>query len=214
MDPNIYTQLLRYLAEIYQWQKNNNKKYSPVIPLVFYHGKKAWNQGTEFLHVFHLSSEEEILLRFIPNFCINLYHLKPRDPDFPTKMLSLKLMLRILQHNRDDPESFEKSLRQTIKDLAEEKLEWKRVAILKAILYYINKAREDADRYYDVEFYREVEEEFMTVLDKIEERGIEKGKLEGKLEDARLMKAKGYPISDILEITGLSKAQLNDFGII
>ncbi|MCC5814334.1 MAG: Rpn family recombination-promoting nuclease/putative transposase [Leptospira sp.] len=218
LDPNIYTQLLRYMTEIYQWQKKNNKKYSPVIPFVFYHGEKGWNLGTEFLELFDLSSEEKILKQYIPNFSINLYHLKPEDPDFPTKLLSLKLMLRILQHIRDDPETFEKALRQTIKDLAEEKLEWKRVAILRAILYYINKAREDADRYYNVEFYREVEEEFMTVLDKIEERGIEKGiekgKLEGKLEDARLMKAEGIEISVILRVTGLSESQLKENGII
>ena len=43
LDLNIYTQLLRYLSEIYQWQKKNNKKCSPVIPFVFYHGEKGWN---------------------------------------------------------------------------------------------------------------------------------------------------------------------------
>ncbi len=40
------------------------------------------------------------------------------------------------------------------------------------------------------------------------------GILQGKLEDARLMKAKGYPISDILEITGLTEDQLKENGII
>jgi predicted transposase/invertase (TIGR01784 family) len=102
--------------------------------------------------------------------------------------------------------------------LKEEKLEWKRVAILKVILYYINKAREDADRYYDVEFYREVEEEFMTVLDKIEERGIEKGIEQGiekkAIEDARLMKEYGDPIEKIMKITGLSETQLKENGIL
>ena len=51
-------------------------------------------------------------------------------------------------------------------------------------------------------------------LDKARVEGIEKGKiegkLEGKLESARLMKSKGYPISDILEITGLSELVLKE----
>jgi predicted transposase/invertase (TIGR01784 family) len=58
-------------------------------------------------------------------------------------------------------------------------------------------------------------------LDKARVEGIEKGKiegkiegkLEGKLESARLMKNKGYPISDILEITGLSELVLKENGI-
>ncbi|MCC5813941.1 MAG: hypothetical protein JJT78_04235 [Leptospira sp.] len=54
----------------------------------------------------------------------------------------------------------------------------------------------------------------MTVLDKIEERGIEKGKLEGKLEDARLMKEEGIDISVILRVTGLSESQLKENKII
>jgi predicted transposase/invertase (TIGR01784 family) len=98
----------------------------------------------------------------------------------------------------------------------------KRVAILKAILTYMDRAREDAERYYDVEIYREVEKEYMTYLEKIEERGIQKGIVKGieqgiekkAIDDARLMKVKGYPISDILEITGLSESQLKEHGIV
>jgi predicted transposase/invertase (TIGR01784 family) len=94
--------------------------------------------------------------------------------------------------------------------LKQEKLEWKRVAILKVILYYLDSARKDADQFLDVEFYREVEEEFMTILEKIKEEGIEKG----KLEDARLMKEYGDPIEKIMKITGLSEIQLKENGIL
>ena len=55
-------------------------------------------------------------------------------------------------------------------------------------------------------------------LDKARVEGIEKGKiegkLEGKLESARLMKSKGYPISDILEITGLSELVLKENSVL
>jgi predicted transposase/invertase (TIGR01784 family) len=214
LDPNIYTQLLRYLAEIYQRQRKDKEKYQITIPFVFYHGENGWNLGTQFLDEFDLSNEEDILRKYIPNFELNLYDLRPDIPDFKTDLISLKILLRILQHIRDDPESFEKALRQTTKDLKQEKLEWKRVAILKAILNYMDRSRKDAEQFLDVEFYREVEEEYMTVLDKIKEEGINKGKIEGKLEDARLMKAEGIDISVILRVTGLSESQLKENGII
>ena len=59
-------------------------------------------------------------------------------------------------------------------------------------------------------------------LDKAREEGLGKGRvegkqegrLEGKLESARLMKNKGYPISDILEITGLSEKVLKENGVL
>ena len=54
------------------------------------------------------------------------------------------------------------------------------------------------------------------VLPKIEEaekKGIKKGIKKGKLEDARAMDKKDYPLDDIIEITGLTKEQLADAGI-
>ena len=50
------------------------------------------------------------------------------------------------------------------------------------------------------------------VLPKIEEaerKGIEKG----KLEDARIMDKEGYPLDEIIKITGLTKDQLKKAGI-
>ena len=54
------------------------------------------------------------------------------------------------------------------------------------------------------------------VLPKIEyaeRKGIEKGKKEEKLETARVMDKKGYPLDEIIKITGLTKDQLKKAGI-
>ena len=54
------------------------------------------------------------------------------------------------------------------------------------------------------------------VLPKIEEaekKGREEGKIEKGIEDARAMDKKGYPLDDIIEITGLTKEQLKNAGI-
>jgi predicted transposase/invertase (TIGR01784 family) len=46
------------------------------------------------------------------------------------------------------------------------------------------------------------------------EKGLQEGEFKAKIETAKKMKKKGYSIKDICEITGLSKAQLKEYGII
>jgi predicted transposase/invertase (TIGR01784 family) len=46
----------------------------------------------------------------------------------------------------------------------------------------------------------------MTTAEKLREEGLK----QGKLEDARRMKEKGYPIEDISEITGLSLEEIEE----
>ncbi len=67
----------------------------------------------------------------------------------------------------------------------------------------------------------ETHEMFATALKKhddelkriSEQKGIEKGKLEGKIEDARKMRNKGISLDDIIEITGLSAETLKGAGV-
>ncbi len=40
------------------------------------------------------------------------------------------------------------------------------------------------------------------------QQGMQQGVQEGKQEDAKIMLQKGYPIDDIIEITGLSKEEI------
>ena len=61
----------------------------------------------------------------------------------------------------------------------------------------------------------------MTTLERIRtegieigiETGIERGSTETNLRNARTMLRKGYPLTDIIEITGLTEEQLKDAGI-
>ena len=88
---------------------------------------------------------------------------------------------------------FMKALRKTMRELSEEKTAWKKLEILRTILEYIDRARKDSEKFYDIEIYEDVEEELMTYLEKIkqegEKQGIAKGKLQAAIENARLMKA-------------------------
>ena len=48
----------------------------------------------------------------------------------------------------------------------------------------------------------------MTTAKKLRQEGKLEGKLEGKREDAKKMLMKGYPIEDIMYITGLSREEV------
>jgi len=97
---------------------------------------------------------------------------------------------------------------------------------MRTILEYIDRARKDSEKFYDIEIYEDVEEELMIYLEKIKQEGVEKGKLEGEkqgiakgklekeIEDARLMKEEGIALAVIQRVTGLTEEQLRENDII
>ena len=58
----------------------------------------------------------------------------------------------------------------------------KRIEILRNILQYLSRARNDAENYSEKEITEEKEEEYMNFLEKIREEGKIEGKMERKLE--------------------------------
>ena len=77
------------------------------------------------------------------------------------------------------------------------------------MMKYIFSTRKDAERFNRKEIYKSLETEYMTLLEKLEE----KGKIEGKIETARNLKAEGIDIAIILKTTGLTEEQLKEAGI-
>jgi predicted transposase/invertase (TIGR01784 family) len=221
-DPKIYIQLLEYISKIYRWQLENEKELKVVLPFVFYHGEKEWDLRISFQEMFNWKNLPEELLSYIPNFKIELFELKPEGKIFETENLALYLFLRLIQIIRDKGEKFEGELLRLFTILSREKEEAKRVEILLEMVKYLLSTRKDAEKYTEKKFYRLLEADYMTVLDKIIEKGraegIEKGREEGiekgKLETAKNMKAEGIAISVILKVTGLTDEQLKDAGVL
>ena len=78
----------------------------------------------------------------------------------------------------------------------------------KSIDYLLGVGKVDSQRL--LEHVPEQEaEHMMSTLEKVRVEGIEKGKIEA----AQAMLRKGYPLTDIIEITGLTEEQLADAGI-
>jgi predicted transposase/invertase (TIGR01784 family) len=183
-DKSIYSHLLIYLGQLYQNHFENYGKYEVIIPYVFYHEKKTWDIS--------LSFEGELL----------------------TESSILNLQLRILQNIRLGKSKFMKYFKQSLLELSRVSNPSKRVEVLKTILEYIFSARKDGKEFKEKQYFEDIEEDYMNALEELQLEGMLKGKLEAKLEDARMMKEEGIDISVILRVTGLSEAQLKENGII
>jgi predicted transposase/invertase (TIGR01784 family) len=213
-DPKIFTQLLEYLSKIYNWQFINQENLTIVIPFVFYHGERGWDLGETFLDNFQLNSIPEEFLKFIPNFAIQLLELKSKGKAFQTRNLALRLYMRMIQIIREIPEEFKIHLKEIYTSLREEKNFTKRIEILRNLLEYLSRARNDAENYSVNEIIQGIEVEYMNFLEKIREEGELKGKLENKLETARKMIEFGDTLEKIKIITGLSEDELKENGVL
>ena len=158
------------------------------------------------------------LQSYIPDFKIQLFELKPQAKEFETENLALHLFLRLIQITREKGEIFEGELLRLLMLLSKEKQEAKRVEILLEMVKYLLSTRKDAEKYRNKDFYKLLEAEYMTVLDKILEegelKGIEKGIEKGKIETARNMMLEGIEVSVIVKVTGLTLEQLKENGVL
>ncbi len=227
LEPGIYVQLIEYLARIYRRQWTAFRWFSPVIPLVFYHGAKEWNLGNRLLDQMARNSglggeDLELLRRYIPDFGIELFNVPMMDPAALPVSEPVQLYLASVAFIRD-PGVFEHLIpylerQSNIDDIG------KKVEVVARVLQYIFNVQ-------DVEsgavsealkmagFSTEESEGVMaTTADKLraegEQKGVLKGKLEGKLETARRMKERGMDLRTISEVTGLSVDELKKHQII
>ena len=69
IDKNVGFQILEYIVRFWGEQEKLQQPFSPIIPIVLYHGERTWNVSTEFLDLVEMP---EVLRPFMPNFH---YHL-------------------------------------------------------------------------------------------------------------------------------------------
>ena len=67
---NIHLQLLRYMQNVWDNQKSNRQELTPVIAIVFYHGRSKWTRR----EIVKIVPEE--LKRFVPLFDYVLFDTK------------------------------------------------------------------------------------------------------------------------------------------
>ncbi|MBN1835397.1 MAG: Rpn family recombination-promoting nuclease/putative transposase, partial [Spirochaetales bacterium] len=176
-------QLLRYVVRIWERERGRNPRartLPPLVPLIVYHGRRRWRHPLSFAGYFLPDAE---LAPFVPGFTSLILDLRQRGDDMLTGSLQYQAALRALKHALS---GLRPHLAEILRALAALPMEEDQKTFVSALLEYILQAGNDVEaRDLETEFEHvgsaAVREVYMTVADRL----IEKGKLEGELEDKR-----------------------------
>jgi predicted transposase/invertase (TIGR01784 family) len=211
-------QVLKYMVRIWELflKQNKKTKYLPVIiPLVIYHGKPKWSLSTRFISLFEETTDLE---DYIPDFSFNLYDISHTpDEDIHGTPL-LKIFLTTFKYITS-PE-----LRNVLWDIFKIFLEirdkTKVSEYLEVLLSYLFNSPGDFNKEELHEQVTSILEEGGDIMQTIaqqlreegikigEEKGIEKGKKEEKLETAQRMLLNNFSVEQVISVTGLTEKEV------
>jgi len=215
-DIHLFTQLLRYLTQIY----TKMKELTPVIPLVFYHGTGKWKVPETFFDDFRLPREmKPVFRRYIPDFRYELINLQSRNIDDMIIPLTMKVLLYTFKHIRHfQDEGILERFIVLSKDLFFEESGLKIIEKMPLYLFTVNdiqpeKVRDSIDRLISADkgdiAMTTAERLIQQGIEKGMEKGLKKGILNGKKETALNMLRRGYSREDIADITGLPVEEID-----
>lgn len=182
VDEKAALQVLRYITDIWLRELKNYRQITPVMPILFYQGKKSWQfrQLKEFLP----DNLSQSYYKYLP-----LYELLYYDFSFEKQgkarsdYLPLDIYLQTIQKvYEEDKESFITKMTEIFIKIA--KLdEATQIEYFERVLIYFTNLRKDLD---EEDYYRSLEriggeEKMKTLVDKWVEQGIEQGIEQGKI---------------------------------
>jgi predicted transposase/invertase (TIGR01784 family) len=185
-------QLLKYMMKIWD-KKQKSKKLPMIIPVVIYNGKTKWNTEKEFKKI--IENPKKQTEKYIPNYQYEIYDLSPNGTKEIVGTAILKMILEMMRaiQIKNQKKFIDEIINITL--LSKQiKNQQKATKIYESCVRYIFNIRDDIEVEEIEEKVKEVSKErsdyFMTIADKLIEKGIEKGKLEGiqqgKLEGMKL----------------------------
>lgn len=197
--------ILEYLSRIYRRQEQAGGALSPVVPIVIYSSKRKWRENTEFIQKF--THVPQAMDKYLPNFRyflvdIHSFHEKElrnlktavsefmllEKTDFKNRKKAISRIIRILDEIKSNNPSIFSLLKSYILGLLEKKSIIEREAV--------------------TEFLYDQEDKGM-LIESLNEL-MEEERKKGKLEAAKRMLEKKYPVQDISEITGLSIEEIEN----
>jgi predicted transposase YdaD len=176
-------QLLPYMVRIWERERSRSPASTlpHVIPLVVYHGRRRWRSPLRFSGYFLPDPE---LALFVPDFASLMLDLRERPGERLVGSLRYQAALKSLKYAL---QGLRPHLGEILRGVAALPLEEDHRAFVRALLEYILQAGRDVEAG-DLEAELEgvgseaVREVYMTLADKLIEKGKAEGKLEGRLE--------------------------------
>lgn len=230
VDKRMAFRVLSYMVNILalqrrEWEANNvpesERRYAPVIPIVFYTGEQRWNAP---LALDALMDVPDVLSEFIPKFKILLLDVKATAPDTLTRTgHPLGWLLTILQKENAREGEIERALIESISHLntlGEAQIEqWKMASAYLLLLILHRRPAEQHDSLKTVvqdqislSRRKEVTEMVYSMADRLldegAKQGIEQGTEQARTAMATAMLNDNQPIETIAKYTGLSKEEI------
>ena len=221
VDSAMPLRFLRYTGELYRFAKPNTKTglYPAAFPVLLYNGDEKWHVAHNVANLI----EKSIPSEFIPNFRYFPVLINEFSRRTLVKIRNAVSAIFYIENSR--VEELEARMDELVTIIKDEETESLRVLAKWFIGYLRHKAgrRPDTDTeklYEQITSPMEVKTMFATKLREHEDELLQQGRQEGRqegmqlgmqekaIEAAHRMKAKGYTVDDIAEITGLSKEQI------
>jgi hypothetical protein len=196
--------MLKYLSSI--WNEdllNNVNNLTPIIPILLYHGKPEWNSNNNMEMCFDEYLEKELKV-FIPQLNYVLFDLSKIKDNELKGSIEYIIAMRTLKHIFEDILS---QLREILLIL-EKYVQTKPISnelkdFLETFINYINKSDdiepENIDELVETVSNNELKEVMMTLEQKLEKRGFEKGIEKGRLNTIKALYEKGIISRKIYE---------------
>ncbi len=208
-------QLLGYMLNIWQTQLNQKQDLTPVIPIIFYHGERNWMQKP-FAEYFE--NTDEVIQKFIPKFDYQLIDTS-RYTDQQIKKLFKSLELQIgllIMKNIYNEQKILQEITEIFAGINKVLQNEQGEQFFETVITYLFYSTE-LETSKIVEKMRTISpkagEKFVSTAMRLqmkgEKQGIIKGIEAGIKKVAFSMLQKGYSDDEIMELTGLSKLQLD-----
>ena len=199
-------QMMQYILVIHKWQKREFGRMYSIIPVLFYQGLKKWDPEVELDEARNLTNP--ILSGSKEDFLIfNLQKIDPEKDFVSPELRAGLLLLKIIRYRWEEfIEGWDK-----IRDILNSMEEAKRIDLEEEILDYIFRSRTEENDFLEEAI---MGKKVLTAYERALEEGELKGKLDTKLETARKMLEKGFPVSEVQDITGLSEEELRENGVL
>ncbi|MBE2200733.1 MAG: Rpn family recombination-promoting nuclease/putative transposase [Anaerolinea sp.] len=141
LDPLVALQLLRYLVRFWERQVKDGQSLSPIIPLVIYHGERAWHIATDFAS---LVTKDEEIRPYLPDFHYLLSDFSHLSDEAIRGHIWLRVSLSVLHA------IFNPHLREELDDLVALMFQLSAqntgMEYIRTILYYMSSATEKIKR--------------------------------------------------------------------
>ncbi len=215
-DKMVIFQIHKYILEAWmaQVQKENKEELPIILPLVIYHGREKWNLKTDLRDMIPEFKElPEYIKQRVPVFKHDFFNIgEYEETDFKKLTKLTAMMLKAFKYAFEgDIEIVLRTYLMAIEELKDEEPTETLIYYGEIYLKYIELTNRDIDEQDIIEQIERLDGKgaiTMSILEKREERGIQKGKQEEKKEIARNLLKEGTEIALVVKATGLSKAEV------